>query len=134
MNKKLQESLLKIAPNILLAKPGDPYPFAMFGIECGDGWYTLLLKLLMGLEAELEKLGPEAKGRIYVEQIKEKWGGLRCYLSCSTEPMERLIRKAEEESFKTCEDCGAIGKLRNYNGWRYVACDECEDGRFGGGK
>jgi len=34
-----------------------------------------------------------------------------------------IVRKAEEESYKTCEICGAPGVLRG-RGWMYVSCEE----------
>lgn len=42
-----------------------------------------------------------------VIQVKEKFGGLRFYVDHSTIDYEKEIRKAENESFTVCEDCGS---------------------------
>jgi len=46
-----------------------------FGFECGDGWYKLLDELFHDLN-EIEK---EHHLGLILEQVKEKFGGLRCY-------------------------------------------------------
>jgi len=63
-------------------------------------------------------------------QIKEKFGGLRIYVN-SSDLMEedykkvmKIIRNAEDKSYKTCETCGKEGRLRR-KGWMTVECDEC---------
>ena len=61
-------------------------------------------------------------------QVKEKFGGLRVYLTSSTDEMEQAIRQAEEESFKTCEICGEPGALRR-GGWLATLCDAHSEGR-----
>jgi hypothetical protein len=58
-------------------------------------------------------------------QIKEKMGGLRIYINHGNEKMFQIIRRAEEESFITCEDCGKPGRER-FGGWIRTLCDECE--------
>lgn len=57
-------------------------------------------------------------------QVKEKFGSLRFYMHNSTEEMEELISKAEEETSKTCEACGKPGTERS-GGWIFTLCDGC---------
>lgn len=59
----------------------------------------------------------------HVVCLKEKFGGLRCYLSCETQAMSDLIREAEGRSFRICEDCGAPGRPRP-GSWIRTLCDE----------
>ena len=61
-------------------------------------------------------------------QVKEKFAGLRFYMTYYVEEIEKLIGEAEEKSFKTCEKCGNPGKLRE-GGWLVTLCDECEKKR-----
>jgi hypothetical protein len=101
-----------------------------YGIQCGKGWAGLYQPLL-----DLCKL----KG-IKVQQVKEKFGGLRFYIQGDPENyMWDIIRAAEYESFHVCEDCGASGIDRydheaqkpiyvaktKGNGWIRTLCDSC---------
>lgn len=70
-------------------------------IHCGLGWYNLL----EALAEKLEPLGVQAL------QVKEKFAGLCFYLSEGNERAEALIKKAEEKSIKTCDQCGAPGAV-----------------------
>jgi len=59
-----------------------------------------------------------------VVQVKEKYGGLRYYMSGNvTEQMEAYIQSAENMSFTICELCGEPGKPRG-GGWITVRCDQ----------
>lgn len=78
----------------------DPRPFTYY---CGRGWLSILDKLC----ARLEAYGFSGK----CVQIKEKFGGLRFYVSGGeTDHRMRLaIEAAEYESLVTCEGCGSPG-------------------------
>lgn len=66
---------------------------------------------------------------LVVEQVKEKFGGLRFYYdSDALNVIDKLVDEAEEQCWKTCEACGAPGVLRG-GGWLMTACDEHSDGR-----
>lgn len=88
------------------------------GAECGLGWVPLIDRLLTDLRA----MGWAGK----VDQIKEKFGTLRWYVSEATQAQHERIGLAEAESSTTCEDCGAPGKLRRPGGWMRTLCDGCE--------
>jgi hypothetical protein len=89
-----------------------------FGFECDGGWYPLLTKLC----DDLMKLDlPEG---FEVEQVKEKFGTLRFYVSHYTDEISELITAAEEESSRTCERCGQPGRLRG-GAWLKTLCDYC---------
>ena len=57
----------------------------------------------------------------HINQIKEKWGGLRFYCEIEYE-IERL--GIEGRSYAICEECGAPGEIRTI-GWWKTLCDEC---------
>jgi hypothetical protein len=89
-------------------------------IECGDGWFNIIMKLCENLYAMRPK----------VKQIKEKFGGLRFYASFTEDYSEqawKLIKQAEIEASETCENCGQPGTLQIVKGWRGTVCDKCHE-------
>jgi hypothetical protein len=82
----------------------------------GAGW----LPILEELHPKLLAADPGYR----VAQVKEKFGGLRVYLS-TAEPAaaHAAINAAEERALRTCEECGAPGRLRE-GGWVKTLCDE----------
>ena len=62
--------------------------------------------------------------RVMVTQVKEKFGGLRFYISGAPEWYHDLIWHYELESKKVCEECGKPGKMRPDLGWIKTFCDE----------
>lgn len=81
---------------------------------CGPGWEKLILPLIE--KANLEDAT--------VLQVKEKFGGLRFYVSGGSDELYDMIDKAEDESLRTCEMCGAPGKLMKKGGWYKTVCAE----------
>lgn len=67
------------------------------------GWWPLVGQLI----DKLKESGWDGK----VEQIKEKFGGLRFYVNQPTKEILGLIREYEQKSFTTCELCGKEGEL-----------------------
>jgi hypothetical protein len=59
----------------------------------------------------------EATGKEYaIEQIKEKFGGLRFYFSCADgyeAGIDNKVDQIADQSYKICEVCGEPGILRN---------------------
>ena len=100
----------------------NPYP--MFGMECGNGWFTLIKKLCEKIEKQLKK---EKNTTYHLAQIKEKFGGLRWYDENSSKEINDLVFKAEEESYKICEICGESGELRSRGSWVITLCDACHE-------
>jgi len=87
----------------------------------GDGWHPILEEL----HAELEKLIPGYRA----EQVKEKFGTLRVYVSPWSDAVYEAIRRSEEESSRTCEQCGAPGEIRTSRFWLKTLCGRCEGRR-----
>ena len=59
---------------------------------------------------------------VVVEQVKEKFGGLRFYQICGDEFVMGAVALAERMSYTICEECGEPGKLRS-GGWMRTLCD-----------
>jgi hypothetical protein len=109
--------------HIIKPNSGSRHSMQLWGFEVGDGWYNIIEKLFLGIEEEM-KSWPDAQILSFeVQQVKEKFGGLRFYYSGYTPEIGLLVDKAEEECFHTCEVCGERGKLR-HGSWIKVLCRE----------
>lgn len=96
-----------------------------FGFECGDGWFSLLWRLC----EDIEKLNPPED--FQVDQVKEKFGGLRFYIAFGNEEIFSLISKAEEDSYNTCEICGSTENVTSEGSWITTFCKKCRDKDIG---
>jgi hypothetical protein len=103
--------------------PASPTCFSMFGIECGDGWYDILDKLLNSIKWHQK----DAKNynsnyeNVQITQIKEKFGTLRFYYFGGDDYISGLVQMAESMSGVMCEDCGNRGTQTD-NGWIRTLC------------
>lgn len=59
---------------------------------------------------------------IHVEQIKEKFGGLRFYYQGGDEEIHGMVSMAEIWAGNVCEECGERGTRRS-GGWVRTLCD-----------
>ena len=82
----------------------------------GVGWHPLVRTLIVDLFAA----GWDGQ----LTQIKEKFGGLRFYIGSGSEEVHALTRKAEDDSFRICEQCGDAGECRYDLGWYKTLCDK----------
>jgi hypothetical protein len=125
MKDELEKIIIDKHPEMFTLQENENpiYPIK-FGMECNDGWFTIIDELTDKI-AELD-----TKKEIKIFQIKEKFGGLRYYLdSCPEElyaQVNNLIDDAEEKSYITCETCGKPG-IKRGGGWISIRCDECEE-------
>lgn len=118
------------------------------GHTIAPGWLRIVEELCARID---EALTEAEKPLVRFMQIKEKLGGLRCYLNVepprldlilvdgvasfrgldSKEPgfrlflhLARFVQDAEEKSYQTCLFCGAPGRLRTEDrGWILTLCD-----------
>ena len=119
------------------------------GISIGPGWVPIVSKLCREITDQV--LTPNPGLVIQVEQIKEKFGGLRFYTKAisvnpeTNEPyaldeygiptlhddhhaplhkLRELIYAAEDAADKTCEVCGELGTLHSSKtGYQHTACE-----------
>jgi len=117
---EIEEKILKAIEKIE-NNDAPKHPFELFGIEHGYGWYGLTLPIIEEIRRYNEKY-PDSK--IYINQIKEKWGRLEIYTSGEPDYLHKMILKAGYESERTCEICGAKGKCTKINGWYMTLCGE----------
>lgn len=92
--------------------------------DIGLGWIPTVADLI----EEIEKIHTDWS----LDQVKEKFGGLRFYYSTgSTFPedslskVELLVSAAENKCDTLCEVCGAPGKVRSSMLWLKCLCLGC---------
>jgi hypothetical protein len=118
MNPYLTQILLDKYPKLFSNKQ-------FFGFECGDGWYDILDNLC-GAIKEHTYDGDD----LYVDQVKEKFGRLRFYLSREDDVIHGMVTLAEYMSGHTCEMCGERGTMST-KGWMVTLCDLHHQARTG---
>jgi hypothetical protein len=55
-----------------------------------------------------------------IHQVKEKFGGLRIYMSGADDHISGMLFMAERMASKTCQDTGSVGSLCVKDGWYRV--------------
>ena len=119
MKRELQQQLKERYPLI----------FSEVGIECGDGWYTIIDRLCSNIQGYIN-WKPENCDQVVAAQVKEKLGGLRFYHrgGFGDDYINGLVTMAEAMSEVTCEVCGDRGTLRT-GGWMKTLCDHHHEER-----
>lgn len=89
----------------------------------GVGWHPIVERL----ERVLNTVAPDYK----VEQIKEKFGGLRYYVSFpegtpddAAWAANAAIAAAERDCGRTCEVCGQPGRTEPVGSWIRTLCNK----------
>jgi hypothetical protein len=82
------------------------------------GWYGLLLPILQEVESSNKD---NHENKIQVD-VKEKYGSLRIDFSSGNTYLEQLASRAETESKKVCQLCGARGKTVWIKDWCWTLC------------
>ena len=103
------------------------FPGAYGGFAVGKGWYPILERLCKLIQQHIEHVNKNEQvvEQVVVEQIKEKFGGLRFYYQGGDDYIHGLVSMAEEWAGIACEECGGIGKRRG-GGWIRTLCDKHE--------
>lgn len=114
MSKEFVEQIKSICPNAMSK---------LAWIETSKGWDLLVTNLVKIIEYEIKALPEELKEQVYITQIKQKYGELRCYMSHSVPTIEGAISMAESMSQHICERCGNSGRKKSIGGWILVLCD-----------
>ncbi len=105
--EKLMSAYPQLFPKDADGKPREPDCH----VWCPVGWQPMVEELC----ANLCKIVEEKNVVFQIEQIKEKFGGLRFYYFYKGDRVDEiadLIHEAEERSFKICEVTGEDGELR----------------------
>lgn len=94
-------------------------------IECSKGWSQLINSLAKVLEEYISSsISSELQQEIYAIQVKQKFGGLRFYMSQEDAYITGAIILAENLSNHICEECGNVGIRKNVGGWITTLCED----------
>jgi hypothetical protein len=96
------------------------------GFAIGEGWWPIIESLCANIQSHTDWWNKNRETRpvveqVVVEQIKEKFGGLRFYYEGGDEQISGMVRMAEAWASHACEECGAIGTLGG-KGWIKTLC------------
>jgi len=97
------------------------------GFAVGQGWWPILETLCDNIQHHIDWRNRESEvvPQVVVEQIKEKFGGLRFYYQGGDEQIHGMVRMAESWAANCCEECGSPGTRRS-GGWIRTLCDQHE--------
>lgn len=131
MKKELEENLCRLFPKLFRQKglPRTESPMH-YGVTVGDGWYPILYTLCYLITGVVEAKKLDG---IEFEQIKEKFGSLRAYLTPAAyqhPEIQAYVAFAEVLSGHVCEDCGKLGSLDTLHMWKRTLCEDCKKNRY----
>jgi hypothetical protein len=100
-------------------------PYGGFAVD--KGWWPILQALCANIQHHIDWWNKNHEKhpiveQVVVEQIKEKFGGLRFYYTGGDEKIQGMVRMAEAWADRSCEECGAPGRTRE-GGWIKTLCD-----------
>lgn len=127
-SKKVIKEICKEFP-FLIPKNDPSYDYTFLQLEIPAGWYNLFLQMCGDIKSVLEKHG--LIDVFEFEQVKEKWGGLRCYYSLdfnhdnSNKEIQDILYKYEYMAKLVCTRCGDIATYTTYSGWISPYCNKC---------
>lgn len=89
------------------------------------GWREAFgIELCEEIKLCLDKMKPDVAAKYMITQIKEKYGQLCWYTNFTTEDLERVMRKYEDLSKRTCIVCGKPAEFITL-GWISPYCGDC---------
>jgi hypothetical protein len=100
------------------------------GFAVGAGWFPIIEALCSNIQSHIDWWNKNHEKhpvvpQVVVEQIKEKFGGLRFYYQGGDDNVHGMVRMAEAWASHSCEECGAPGERRS-GGWIRTLCDHHE--------
>lgn len=133
MDRKLVNKLYKKYPKIFKQKDLPMSETCMcWGIDAGNGWYTLIDNLCSVIKNEMKNEKSRAKfekqkpkPQIEAVQVKEKFGELRFYTNYRNCFVAGAISLATRLSVTICEFCGSTDSIVQTRGWIHSLCSKC---------
>ena len=136
MSPEKDRILRKKYPKIFKDSEYQKEPLEFWGIECDDGWFELIDTLCNRIQSHVDWRSKDVQDaeqlenlQVIAQQIKEKFGGLRFYVTGGDDITEAFISFAETMSYKICETCGQPGRQQDDRGWIHTSCDPCFEKR-----
>ena len=94
-----------------------------FTFYVADGWFDVLWALSDDLECM--GLALPVRSKLNVQQVKEKFGALRFYVTHAPEEIRQRIQTAQADSERTCELCGQPGQIMVKSFFWAARCPGC---------
>jgi hypothetical protein len=113
MRQELDEYLCKVYPKMMVNRNKDMKETCMcWGFEVGDGWFNIVNQLMGNIQHHLDwkNRKEEVVPQVTLDQVKEKFGSLRFYITGGDDYIRGMVTMAETMSGVTCEVCGNIGE------------------------
>lgn len=97
------------------------------GFAIGKGWWHIIEALCANIQSHIDwqNRKEQVVAQVTVDQIKEKFGGLRFYYTGGDDTIHGMVRIAEAWADSSCETCGDKGERRS-GGWVRTLCDKHE--------
>jgi hypothetical protein len=115
----------KFTRSINYIQQTNPYQYSF---AVGDGWCKLIYELVHDIRINDLKKGDWITK---ATQVKEKFGGLRFYVTGTSDKNWALIRNAEQKSYGICEESGSEVEVGTWNnGWVRTMCRELAYEKF----
>lgn len=113
MREELDKLLCEKYPKMFVNRHKSMQETCMcWGFSCGDGWFDLIDQLCGNIQSYIDNNKHLNVPQVTVDQVKEKFGTLRFYVTGGNELIRGMIWFAESMSGRICETCGAPGKRR----------------------
>lgn len=93
--------------------------------ECGLGWHKIVNEALDAIKEYGN--ANSSYDNIEALQVKQKFGGLRIYLSDYNDYIDGVICMAERMCLQTCESCGRKGALNHRGSYVATLCRNCAE-------
>jgi hypothetical protein len=95
------------------------------GFAVGEGWWPIVEALCTNIQHHIDWKNKNAVNvaPVTVDQIKEKFGGLRFYYEGGDDVVDGMVRMAEVWAELSCEECGKPGNRNSNGGWIKTLCD-----------
>jgi hypothetical protein len=95
------------------------------GFAIGEGWWPILEALCSQIQHHInwKNKTSEIVPQVTVNQIKEKFGGLRFYYSGGDDEISGMVSMAESWAVHSCETCGDRA-TKQTTGWIKNLCDK----------
>ena len=143
MSPELTNQITSKYPELFREHVHGDAPEIFFDLSHGDGWFALVNSICLSIQRHVKNLNDQlawAKSRGLrleeqpmewptVDQVKEKFGGLRFHVSGSDAYIDGVIALAETMSFNVCEICGNNGGRSSRKYWISTLCASCDQKR-----
>ncbi len=134
MNEELEQALYHDFPQLFREHTLSEQESCMhYGCCISDHWEPILRKFCTSVMLSWEERQPCGIPIPAIQQVKQKYGGLRIYTSQSgnrefDDAVYNHVLTAEAEAAKTCEKCGDRGPDvcdRDVDYWINTVCPQC---------